>query len=106
MAYAIPKALARAGPTLSDMDVIGINEDFAAQVLACCHALDPAADDPRLNQNGGAITGCHPLGASGARLILAGVRQLERIGGRYARLSMCIGFGQEIAMIIERLDAS
>ncbi len=105
-AHAIPKALDRAGLVLSDMDVIEINEAFAAQVLACCKALELAPDDTRLNPNGGAIAVGHPLGASGARLILTGLRQLERTGGRYACLSMCFGFGQGIAMIIERLQAA
>ncbi len=103
-AYAIPKALERAGLTLADMDVIEINEAFASQVLACCKALDLVPNDARVNPNGGAIAVGHPLGASGARIILTGLRQLERTGGRYACLSMCIGFGQGIAMIIERLD--
>lgn len=102
-AYAIPKALSRAGLSLDQMDVIEINEAFAAQVLACCTALEISADDVRLNPNGGAIAVGHPLGASGARLILTGLRQLEASGGRYACVSMCIGFGQEIALIIERL---
>ncbi|MDA8870338.1 acetyl-CoA C-acyltransferase [Rhizobiaceae bacterium] len=101
-AIAIPKALDRAGLSLSNMDVIEINEAFASQVLACCKVLDLPADDPRLNSNGGAIAVGHPLGASGARLVLTGLRQLERAGGRYACMSMCIGFGQGIAMIIER----
>lgn len=100
--YAIPKALARAGLALKDMDVIEMNEAFAAQALACCKALDLTPDDARLNPNGGAIAVGHPLGASGARLLLTGLRQLERTGGRYACLSMCIGFGQGIAVIIER----
>ncbi|MCL4125523.1 UNVERIFIED_CONTAM: hypothetical protein GTU68_060785 [Idotea baltica] len=102
-AHAIPKALGRAGLTLEQMDVIEINEAFASQVLACCAALDIAPDDARLNPNGGAIAVGHPLGASGARLILTGLRQLEASGGRYGCLSMCIGFGQGIAVIIERL---
>lgn len=105
-AYAIPKALERAGLTLAQMDIIEINEAFAAQALACCKALEIAPDDPRLNPNGGAIAVGHPLGASGARIILSGLRQLERTGGRYACLSMCIGFGQGIAMIIERVETS
>ena len=103
-AYAIPRALERAGLSLADMDIIEINEAFAAQVLACCAALKISPDDVRLNPNGGAIAVGHPLGASGARLILTGLRQLERSGGRYACLSMCIGFGQGIAMVIERMD--
>lgn len=102
-AYAIPKALDRAGLRLDQMDVIEINEAFASQVIACCSALGIAPDDARLNPNGGAIALGHPLGASGARLILTGLRQLEASNGRYACLSMCIGFGQGIAVIIERL---
>lgn len=105
-AYAIPKALDRAGLTLADMDVIEINEAFASQVLACCKALEIQSDDARLNPNGGAIAIGHPLGASGARLILTGLRQLERTQGRYACLSMCIGFGQGIAVIIERIEGN
>ncbi|WP_138936085.1 acetyl-CoA C-acyltransferase [Roseovarius arcticus] len=101
--YAIPKALERAGMTLGQMDVIEINEAFASQVLACCSALGIAHNDPRLNPNGGAIAVGHPLGASGARLILTALRQLEASGGRYGCVSMCIGFGQGIALIIERL---
>lgn len=102
-AYAIPKALERAGLEMKDMDVIEINEAFATQVLGCCQILGLAGDDPRLNPNGGAIAVGHPLGASGARIVLTGLRQLERTGGRYALLSMCIGAGQGIAMVIERL---
>lgn len=84
--------------------MIEINEAFASQVLACCDALKLSTDDSRLNPNGGAIAVGHPLGASGARLILTGLRQLERTEKRYACLSMCIGFGQGIAIIIERLE--
>jgi len=102
-AYAIPKALARAGLDLGDMDVIEINEAFAAQVLGCTRILGLAADDSRLNPNGGAIAVGHPLGASGARIALTGVRQLERSGGRYGVLSLCIGVGQGIAMVVERV---
>jgi acetyl-CoA C-acetyltransferase len=105
-AFAIPKALDRAGLTPNDMDVIEINEAFAAQVLACCDALKLAPEDTRLNPNGGAIAVGHPLGASGGRLILTGLRQLERTGGCYACLSMCIGFGHGNAMIIERTQPS
>ena len=102
--FAVPKALDRAGLTMKDMDVIEINEAFASQILGCCRqlGLDPA--DSRLNPNGGAIAVGHPLGASGARIILTAMRQLERAGGRYASLSMCVGVGQGIAMVIERLD--
>ncbi len=97
------KALERAGLTLNDMDVIEINEAFATQVLGCLHQLGPAYDDPRGNPNGGAIAVGHPLGASGARIALTALRQLERTGGRYALISMCIGVGQGIAVIIERV---
>lgn len=98
------KALRRAGLRLEDMDLIEINEAFAAQVLGCAKQLGLAFDDPRLNPNGGAIAVGHPLGASGARLALTAVRQLERTGGRYALVSLCIGLGQGIACVIERLD--
>lgn len=101
--FAVPKALARAGLTMKDMDLIEINEAFASQVLACCKQLELDPNDSRLNPNGGAIAVGHPLGASGARIILTAMRQLERSGGRYACLSMCIGVGQGIAMIIERV---
>ncbi|MDC0661201.1 3-oxoadipyl-CoA thiolase [Marinobacter sp. SS21] len=97
------KALARAGLTVNDLDVIEINEAFAAQVLGCTTKLGIAADDPRLNPNGGAIAVGHPLGASGARLVLTATRQLERSGGRYALVTMCIGVGQGIAAVIERV---
>ena len=99
------KALARAGLTLDQMDVIEINEAFAAQVLGCCKQLDLAGDDERLNPNGGAIAVGHPLGASGARLALTAMRQLEQINGRYALVSLCIGVGQGVAMVIERVDS-
>ncbi|MFJ1336897.1 3-oxoadipyl-CoA thiolase [Pseudomonas caricapapayae] len=102
-AYAIPKALERAGLTLADMDLIEINEAFAAQVLGCLHLLDLPSDDPRINPNGGAIALGHPLGASGARLVLTALRELERRGGRYAVVSLCIGVGQGLAVVIERI---
>lgn len=95
-------ALKRAGLTMADMDVIEINEAFAAQVLACLKGMDIAFDDSRINPNGGAITVGHPLGASGPRIALTAVRQLQRSGGRYALVSMCIGLGQGIAMVLER----
>ena len=97
------KALERAGLALSDMDVIEINEAFAAQVLGCARQLEFDGFDARLNPNGGAIAVGHPLGASGARLTLTAMRQLERIGGRYALVTMCIGVGQGIAAVIERV---
>lgn len=102
-AYAIPKALERAGLTLADMDVIEINEAFAAQVLGCLKMLDVSFDDPRVNPNGGAIAIGHPLGASGARLILSAARELQRRKGRYAVVSLCIGVGQGLAVVIERV---
>ena len=97
------KALERAGLDLKDMDVIEINEAFAAQVLACLKGLGLAFDDARVNPNGGAIAVGHPLGASGTRLALTATRQLQRTGGRYALVSMCIGVGQGIAVILERV---
>ncbi|WP_372958829.1 3-oxoadipyl-CoA thiolase [Marinobacter sp.] len=96
------KALARAGLSIKDMDVIEINEAFAAQVLGCTTKLGIDQTDPRLNPNGGAIAVGHPLGASGARIALTATRQLERMEGRYALISMCIGVGQGIAAVIER----
>lgn len=96
------KALARAGLGLEQMDLIEINEAFAVQVLGCVKQLGLSADDSRLNPNGGAIAIGHPLGASGARLALTALRQLEATGGRYALVTMCIGVGQGIAVIIER----
>ncbi|SFU88092.1 3-oxoadipyl-CoA thiolase [Halomonas korlensis] len=98
------KALERAGMTLDQMDVIEINEAFAVQVLGCLKGLGLSPDDSRLNVNGGAIAIGHPLGASGARLALTALRQLEASDGRYALVTMCIGVGQGIAAIIERLE--
>src|SRR5688572_2643105 len=97
------KALARAGLSLKDLDIIEINEAFAAQVLACLKGLDVALDDSRVNPNGGAIAVGHPLGASGARIALTAARQLQRSGGRYALVSLCIGGGQGMAAILERV---
>lgn len=102
-AYAIPKALERAGLHLRDMDVVEINEAFAAQVLGCLKLLQLDSDDERVNPNGGAIAVGHPLGASGARLVLTAARQLQRISGRYAVVSLCIGVGQGIALVMERI---
>ncbi|MBN3560830.1 3-oxoadipyl-CoA thiolase [Aliamphritea spongicola] len=100
---AISKLLNRTGLTLEQMDVIELNEAFAAQGLACLRGLGLSDDDPRVNPNGGAIALGHPLGASGARLVLTALHQLEATGGRYALCSMCIGVGQGIAIIIERV---
>lgn len=94
--------LERAGLTLEQMDVIELNEAFAAQSLACLRELGVADDDPRVNPNGGAIALGHPLGMSGARLALTATRELEVRGGRYALCTMCIGVGQGYAVILER----
>lgn len=102
-AYAIPRALARAGLSLMDMDIIEINEAFATQVLSCLKLMNLAFDDPRVNPNGGAIAIGHPLGASGARLALTVARELHRRDGRYAAISLCIGVGQGLALIVERV---
>jgi len=102
-APASQKVLALAGLTLAQMDVIELNEAFAAQGLAVTRLLGLADNDPRVNPNGGAIALGHPLGASGARLVMTAVHQLEVIKGRYALCTMCIGVGQGIAMVIERV---
>ena len=98
---AIKKALTRADLTLADMDIIEINEAFASQVLSCLKGLDIDFDDPRVNPNGGAIAIGHPLGCSGARLALTVARELQRSGKKYAVISLCIGVGQGLAMVIE-----
>jgi len=100
---AIAKALARVNLPLSAMEVIEINEAFATQVLGCLQQLGVSPDDGRVNPNGGAIAVGHPLGASGIRLALTASRQLQRSGGRYAVVSMCIGVGQGIAVVLERI---
>lgn len=100
---AIKLALKRANLSLEQMDVIEINEAFASQVLACLKGLDIAFDDARVNPNGGAIAVGHPLGASGARLALSTARELQRSGKKYAVISLCIGVGQGLAMVIERV---
>ena len=102
-APAMKKLLKQTGLSLDEMDVIELNEAFAAQALACTRDLGLSDDSARVNPNGGAIALGHPLGASGARLILTALNQLEKTDKRYAICSMCIGVGQGIAMIIERV---
>jgi acetyl-CoA acetyltransferase family protein len=101
--YATQKILKRSGLTLDQMDVIEMNEAFAAQVLSCSRALGLADNDPRINPNGGAIALGHPLGMSGARIILAAANELVRSKKRYALATMCIGVGQGYAVILERV---
>ncbi|MDR3546486.1 MAG: acetyl-CoA C-acyltransferase, partial [Candidatus Limnocylindrales bacterium] len=100
---AVRKVLARAGVSVADLDLVELNEAFASQSVACIDelGLDPA----RVNVNGGAIALGHPLGASGARLVTMLVHELVRTGGRYGLAAMCIGVGQGIAMVVERIDA-
>ena len=102
-ASATQKLLAQTGLRLAQMDVIEINEAFAAQGLAVLRQLGLADDDARVNPYGGAIALGHPLGASGARLVTTAIEQLHRTGGRYALCTMCIGVGQGIALIVERV---
>ena len=102
-APATQKLLARLGMTIGQMDVIELNEAFASQSLAVLRQLELADDDARVNSNGGAIALGHPLGMSGARLVTTAMYQLHRTGGRYALCTMCIGVGQGIAMVIERV---
>ena len=103
-AYAIPKALERAKLQLKDMDIIEINEAFASQVLGCLKLMNIDLKDPRVNPNGGAIAIGHPLGCSGARLALTTARELQQSGARYAAVSLCIGVGQGLAVIMERMQ--
>lgn len=102
-APATEKVLALTGLSLAQMDVIELNEAFAAQGLAVLRLLGLQDDDERVNPNGGAIALGHPLGASGARLVTTAVNQLHRTGGRYALCTMCIGVGQGIAIVLERV---
>jgi acetyl-CoA acetyltransferase family protein len=95
------RALDLAGLTLDQMGVIELNEAFAVQALACLREMGVDDDDPRVNPNGGAIALGHPLGMTGARLVLTAVRELERTGTRYALCTLCIGVGQGMAMVLE-----
>ncbi|GGX40340.1 beta-ketoadipyl CoA thiolase [Tateyamaria omphalii] len=96
------KVLKRTGLTIDQMDVIELNEAFASQGLATLRSLGVADDDPRVNAQGGAIAIGHPLGMSGARLVMTAAYQLKRTGGRYALCTMCVGVGQGVAMVLER----
>jgi acetyl-CoA acetyltransferase family protein len=100
---AVQKLLQQTGITLNQIDVIELNEAFAAQGLAVLRQLGVADDDARVNPNGGAIALGHPLGMSGARLVTTAMYQLHRSGGRYALCTMCIGVGQGVALLIERV---
>jgi acetyl-CoA acyltransferase len=100
--YASEIALKKAGLTLADMDILELNEAFAAQVLACTRKMGLADKDPRINPNGGAIALGHPLGMSGARLLQTAALQLQETGKRYALCTMCIGVGQGYAVVLER----
>jgi acetyl-CoA acetyltransferase len=97
------KALAKAGLSLAQMDVVELNEAFASQALAVLRELGIPDDAPHVNPNGGAIALGHPLGASGARLVTTALYQLLRTKGRYALCTMCIGVGQGISLILERV---
>lgn len=100
--YASQKVLERSGLTLDQMDILELNEAFAAQVLACTRKMGLADNDPRINPNGGAIALGHPLGMSGARILHTAALELQKTGKRYALVTMCIGVGQGYATIIER----
>ena len=101
--YASEKALKRAGLTLDDMDVIELNEAFAAQALACTRKMGLADNDPRINPNGGAIAIGHPLGVTGSRILQSAAIELQKTNKKYALVTMCIGVGQGYATIIERV---
>ena len=103
-APAIKKLLQQTGVKLDEIDVIELNEAFAAQALACTRDLGLPDGAEHVNPNGGAISIGHPLGASGARLVATALNQLEQIQGRYALCSMCIGVGQGIALLLERVE--
>jgi acetyl-CoA C-acetyltransferase len=98
---AVRKVLARTGLSVADLDRVELNEAFASQVLASMRTL--GLDEERVNVNGGAIAVGHPLGASGTRLVVSLVHELERIEGRYGLATMCVGVGQGMAAVVERL---
>ena len=100
--YASQKVLERTGLTLDQMDILELNEAFAAQVLACTRKMGLADNDPRINPNGGAIALGHPLGVTGARILHSAALELQKSNKRYALVSMCIGVGQGYATILER----
>ena len=100
------RALAKAGLGWDDLDVIELNEAFAAQSLACIRSWRLEDNDPRINPNGGAIALGHPLGMTGARILLAAARQLKRTGGKHALVTLCIGVGQGYAVVIRNASAS
>jgi len=101
---AVQKILKQTGLTLDQMDVIELNEAFAAQSLACMRELGIKDDEERVNPNGGAIALGHPLGMSGTRLVITATRELKKRGGRYALCTMCVGVGQGVALILENLN--
>jgi acetyl-CoA C-acetyltransferase len=100
---AVQKLLKRLSIDLAQIDLIELNEAFAAQSLAVLRQLGIADDDPRVNPYGGAIALGHPLGASGARLVTTALSQLQRSGGRYALCTLCVGVGQGLALVLERV---
>jgi acetyl-CoA acetyltransferase len=100
---AMTKLLDRVKVSIAEVDVIEINEAFAAQVLAVTRHFELPDDSEKVNPNGGAIALGHPLGMSGARLVLTAARQLQRANGRYAMASMCVGVGQGMAMLLDRV---
>ena len=100
---AVISLLSRLNLTLADMDIIELNEAFASQAVAVLKELRISIDDHRVNPNGGAIALGHPLGMSGARLVTSAVNHLERTNGRYGLCTMCVGVGQGVAMVIEKV---
>jgi acetyl-CoA acetyltransferase len=100
---AVQKLMAQAGLTNADIDLFELNEAFAAQVLACLRGLNIADDDPRVNPNGGAIALGHPLGMSGARITGSAALELSLCSARHAVVSMCVGVGQGVAVLLERV---